>query len=428
MKIIVLGTGYVGLVSGVCFADLGIKVVCIDQNRKKIDQLNGHIMPIYEPGLEELVKKNMLNGNISFDYELAPHINDADAILLAVGTPSIEGSKEVDLSYVMGAVAEITKLATKPMAIIIKSTVPVGTNKKLSSLLEKTGCYVVSNPEFLREGFAIDDFLNPDRVIIGINQPQAQDIMQRLYKNFIDRNVPVIFTSPASAELTKYASNAFLATKIGFINEISDLCEKLGADIEEVSKGMGLDSRIGAKFLKTGPGFGGSCFPKDIAALSDLFETNQLKNPIIDRVIESNAARQISLAEKIAQILANDTSKVITCFGVAFKNNTDDVRESPAIAIIRKLVEMGFAVKIYDPEANDNAKDILTPSDKISYFDDANEASKDSDALVILTEWDSFKELDYNKMTVPVIIDYRNLLSKSQIRDNCKYYRLGSGY
>jgi UDPglucose 6-dehydrogenase len=249
--------------------------------------------------------------------------------------------------------------------------------------------------------------------------------MKNLYKNFIDRNIPLIFTSPESAELTKYASNAFLATKIAFVNEISDLCEKLGANIEEVSIGMGLDSRIGAKFLKTGPGFGGSCFPKDIAALSDLFETNKLKNPIIDRVIESNAARQISLAHKINQILSNDSAKIITCFGVAFKNNTDDVRESPAIAIIKQLVQMGYKVNIYDPEANDNAKNILIPSDKISYFDDAYTACKNCDVLIILTEWDQFKQVDYKKIKTRVIIDYRNLLSPSQINDDCSYYCLG---
>ncbi len=423
MKIIILGAGYVGLVSAVCFAEVGFSVICLDHDEHKVKQLKKAISPIYEPNLQELLEKHLQNNSLIFSTDLKAHLTNAIAIFLAVGTPSIKDTAEVDLSYLWQAAAQIKQHLSHPLAIIIKSTVPVGTNKLLQEFFLNTGCEIISNPEFLREGFAIADFMQADRIIVGVNSLEAENLMREIYASF--KNTPLMLTTPASAELIKYASNAFLATKVSFINEIADLCEVCEADVAQVSYGMSLDLRIGNKFLQVGPGYGGSCFPKDISALSHLFKAHNFNNPIIDAVIASNLRRKERLVQRIITILDQQIQdKVIACLGVSFKKNTDDIRESASIEILSQLLAKGAILRIYDPKALDNAKAVLG-NKNISWCNGVIDAAAGACALLILTEWDEFNDVDYQQIAIAHIIDYRNLLLENKLHHKTKYHRLG---
>jgi UDPglucose 6-dehydrogenase len=423
MRIVILGTGYVGLVSGACLAELGHEIICVDNNIDKIQKLETGIIPIYEPGLEKLVKKNYSAGKLKFTSNLSLALEGAGAVFLAVGTPTKKDCTSVDMSYIYGAAEDIKANLTMPLAIVVKSTVPVTTNKELRKIFAGTNCEIISNPEFLREGFAVDDFMHPERIVIGTNSQDAKSIMLNIYQNFDKDNVPMLFCSPESAELIKYASNAFLATKIAFINEMADLCEKLGANVEDLAAGMGHDSRIGSKFLKVGPGFGGSCFPKDTLALSYLASNSGLPSNIIDAVIASNDNRKKRLAARVMAILGGDLTNVtIACLGLSFKANTDDIRESPAIAIIKELMANGANIKAYDPASMENAKKELTGN--INWCLSALNATIDAKAILILTEWDEFKEINFDQTDAVALFDYRNILTNYRY-NRIKYYHIG---
>lgn len=415
INITVLGTGYVGLVSGVCFAECGHKVTCVDTNKKKIDILKKMKSPICEVGLEELMVKNAKAGRLSFDSSLVSSINSSDIIIIAVGTPSLPNSNEVNLSYIYQCVDDICSYLGKNMVVIVKSTVPIGTcddlQKKIDSKSMQYKCTIVSNPEFLREGVAVNDFMNPDRIVIGINEDIFnKKSLEHLYANHISRGVECVYTNRKSAEMIKYSSNAFLAMKVAFINEISDLAEKYNADISDVSRGMGLDTRIGRRFLNPGPGFGGSCFPKDVKALIDMSNSVGLESSLISSIKSSNDSRAINIANRIlSQTQKND---VVSFLGVTFKAETDDVRDSPIIPIINEVLAQGRSVKIYDPAGIGNAKGIFVHEEskkKISYFNDALESVKESSLAVIGTEWKEFKQLD------PIAM--KSMMKKSQIYD-----------
>lgn len=434
MKITVIGTGYVGLVSGTCFADLGWNVTAFDKNKDKILQLQqGHI-PIYEPGLEEMVHKNKAAGRLSFTLELKEALKEVDIILLAVGTPmGDEGN--ADLSALYQAIEEVSQLLSKPAFIMVKSTVPVGTNRQLAAYLQQKAaihCEVISNPEFLREGAAITDFMQPDRIVVGVNSLKSADIAKKLYSPLIARNIPFLETSWESAELIKYASNGFLATKIAFINEMADLCEAVGGNIEEVAKGMGLDQRIGNKFLQAGPGYGGSCFPKDTAALAYTARQYDAPSAIIETVIESNTQRKYRMVTRITKRLGDIRDKTLAIWGVTFKANTDDIRESPALVIIPELLKKGAKLKIYDPAGMENAKKLLD-SPFLEWCHDRDHTVKGADALIIITEWKEFTSSDFASikamMKTPHIIDLRNILDETKLRDlGITYLPIGKGW
>jgi UDPglucose 6-dehydrogenase len=435
MKITVIGAGYVGLVSAICFYEIGHEVICVDNNQEKIDKLNNGLIPIYEPGLDEILSKPHQNQQISFTSNLAAAIEKSEAIFIAVGTPQDDITGDADLSFVYQAARDIA-LASKSYKIIItKSTVPAGTNQKIKQIIAKHNpnleFSIVSNPEFLKQGAAVEDFLHPDRIIIGIEDgdDKAQNLMAKIYEPL--KNAKIIYTDIASAELIKYAANSFLAIKIGFINEIANLCEKIGANILEVAKGIGLDPRIGPKFLNPGPGFGGSCFPKDILALASTAKQNNLKLSIIDAVISSNQTRKLAMVDKIIAACKNDVKdKTIAILGLAFKAGTDDIRCSPSIAIIAELIKRGAKINAYDQQAIKNCQKEIGNNSAINYFTSPYEASKNSDALVIATEWDEFRNLNLEKIKelqkTALIIDLRNMIDNKKAKDfGFDYFGIG---
>ncbi|CAI8413701.1 MAG: UDP-glucose 6-dehydrogenase [Hyphomonas sp. TMED17] len=415
MKVAVIGTGYVGLVSGACFADFGHTVTCVDKDATKIDRLHQGIMPIYEPGLDTLVASNVDEDRLFFTTEAKDAIAEADAVFIAVGTPSRRGDGHADLSFVYAVAEEIADLMGGFTVVVTKSTVPVGTGDEVEEIICKKrpdGDFaVVSNPEFLREGAAIKDFKIPDRVVVGTDDERAKELMRELYRPLFLNETPILFTNRRTSELIKYAANAFLAVKITFINEMADLCEKVGANVQEVSRGIGLDGRIGSKFLNAGPGYGGSCFPKDTLALTKTANDYDSPVRIVDTVVEVNAARKKAMADKIIQAMAGDVSgKTIGVLGLAFKQNTDDMRDAPSLDILPILTAAGAKVKAFDPEAMDEAKHLL---EDIEYAGNAYDAAEQADALVIITEWDQFRALDLKRvkdaMAGNVLVDLRNI-------------------
>ena len=421
MNICVVGSGYVGLVTGACFAEFGLKVTCVDNDEGKINNLNDGIIPIYEPGLEEMVKKNMKEGHISFTTNLSEAVEKALVIFIAVGTPpKPDGS--ADRSYVEEVAQSIAENMNGYKVIVTKSTVPVGTGERIrqiisKSLREKMDFDIVSNPEFLREGSAIEDFMHPNRVVIGANSDQAMAIMKDLYSPLYLVETPFVLTDVPTAEMIKYASNAFLATKISFINEIANICELVRADVHKVAIGMGLDNRIGSKFLHPGPGFGGSCFPKDTQAIVQIAKEQGYDFKIVNAVLDVNKEQRTKMVEKIKNVLKDLNGKTIAVLGLSFKPNTDDMRDSPAIDIIEGLKKEGAKVKAHDPVAANEAKKIIKD---IEYCDGPYSCAEGADALVIMTEWNQFRILDLQKLKhslkSPVIIDLRNVYEPPKMR------------
>jgi UDPglucose 6-dehydrogenase len=426
MRIAVIGTGYVGLVSGACFSEFGVSVTCVDTDVAKIARLRRGEMPIYEPGLEALVAANTAAGRLSFTTELLPAIEGADAVFIAVGTPSRRGDGHADLSYVFAAAAEIGRaLAEAPAGgytvVVTKSTVPVGTGREVAAILRRVcpsaDFDVASNPEFLREGSAIEDFMRPDRVVIGADGERAQVVMRQLYRPLYLSETPMLFTDIETAELIKYAANAFLATKITFINEIADLCERVGADVQDVARGIGLDGRIGRKFLHAGPGFGGSCFPKDCTALVRTAREAEANLSIVETVVQANEARKARMADKIIAACGGTVAgKTIAILGLTFKPNTDDMRDSPSLAILPRLVVAGATIRAFDPAGIDEARNLMPD---LVYCQDAYEATEGADALVLLTEWNEFRALDLARLgrllAEPLIIDLRNIYQPAEM-------------
>ena len=422
MHIAVIGTGYVGLVTGACFAEFGVDVTCVDIDESKIARLKDGIIPIYEPGLDQLVARNVQAGRLHFTTDLKQAVERALVIFLAVGTPpKLDGSP--DMSYVESAATSIAENMTDYKVIVTKSTVPVGTGKWLRGLITKrqktkTNFGIASNPEFLREGAAINDFMRPDRVVIGSNDAEAIAIMKDLYRPLYLIETPIVITSLEAAELTKYAANAFLATKISFINEIANLCDKIGCDVHDVARGMGMDKRIGTKFLHPGPGFGGSCFPKDTSALTTVAHQFGAESLIVDAVIEVNKRQRMAMIPKIEKLVGDFKGKTIAVLGLSFKPETDDMREAPAIEIINEMMARGARVKAFDPVAMEEAKKSLP---EIAYAKDEYEAIKDADALVFITEWNQFRALDMQKvkklLKAPKIADLRNIYEPQDMRE-----------
>ena len=419
MKIAIIGTGYVGLPTGVGFAELGHNVTCIDKDENKITALKNGQITLYEEGLEELLTKNFKQGRICFTTDMKQGISDADIVFLAVGTPPHPVTKEADLQYIFAATEELAQFITKYTVIAVKSTVPVGTGDKVEALIKKTNPKadfdVISVPEFLREGYAVKDFFNPDRIVIGSNSQKAKNIMAELYRYFADK-AEILYVRRRSSETIKYASNAFLAVKIHYINEMANFCEQAGADIAEVAKGMGLDKRIGNRFLNAGPGYGGSCFPKDTMAMAYMARQVGVNMSLIEDVITGNADRKKQMAHRILEAVKNVNNPQIAVLGLAFKEGTDDCRESPAMEIINELLNFACRITAYDPKAGDNARKIF--GDKIQYTDNAYTAAQNADVLAILTEWPEFKTLDLDRlgniMRAKNIVDCRNMLSKEQ--------------
>ncbi|GLK76216.1 UDP-glucose 6-dehydrogenase [Methylopila jiangsuensis] len=434
MRVTMIGSGYVGLVSGACFADFGHEVTCVDTDAAKIEGLKNGVMPIYEPGLDDLVARNVEAGRLTFTTDLGPAVKDAAAVFIAVGTPSRRGDGHADLTYVYEAARQIAKAVDGYTVVVDKSTVPVGTGDEVARIIKETrpdaDVSVASNPEFLREGNAIGDFKRPDRIVVGVEDERAKDVMEELYRPLYLNVAPLVFTGRRTAELIKYAANAFLATKITFINEIADLCEKAGANVQEVARGIGLDGRIGSKFLHAGPGFGGSCFPKDTRALVRTGRDFGTPIKIVEMVEEVNEARKLAMAERIKDALGGDLSgKTVGVLGLAFKPNTDDMREAPSLAIIPALEAAGAKVKAYDPESMAQAKPHLP---NVAYVDDAYSAIDGADALVILTEWDQFRALDLTRvkslLKSPVVVDLRNVYRKEDmIERGFQYQGVGIG-
>lgn len=439
MKLVIIGTGYVGLVSGACFADIGHEVVCVDKDASKIATLQAGGIPIYEPGLEELVQKNVKLGRLGFSVAIKDALEGADAVLLAVGTPTDEASGRADLSFVFAATREVALALDRPVVVITKSTVPVGTGLKLLEILQETRpdlkCEVASNPEFLREGSALEDFMRPDRIIIGAESPHTKNIMQMLYSPMIGSGTPILFTNIATSELIKYASNAFLAMKIAYANEIADICENVGADIDMVVKGMGMDSRIGNKYMQAGPGYGGSCFPKDTNALTHIATDAGAPTKIIEAVIAANDARKENMTFKIIAACGGKVAdKKIAILGLTFKANTDDMRYSPSLVIIPELIKAGAKVKAFDPVGMNEAKKLLKYQDnELVFCANATQALTEADAVVILTEWPEFKELDLGQLkkllSHPIIIDLRNMLDGAKaVELGFKYVSVGKNF
>ncbi len=431
MKISVIGCGYVGLVSGFCFADSGHKVTCIDNSDKKIELLKDNKVPIYEPGLEELLLKNVENNNLSFELNINENIKDSEIVLIAVGTPTNENG-DADLTFVHQCVREISEFISPNTQIIIKSTVPVGTCDEVEDIIKENCLHsdfsVISNPEFLREGNAINDFINPDRIVIGTDNQTSRKIMVNLYKNIINED-KIFFTSRRSSELIKYASNSMLAMRIIFINEIADLCEKIGANVTDIAKGIGLDKRIGPHFLEPGPGFGGSCFPKDARALIESGKKYGAPQTLLESVILGNENRKKNISKKILDKLDKHSENQIGILGVTFKAETDDMRESPSLIIIPDLQENEMNISVYDPEGEKEASKILKD---VNWKKSAYEAAENVDCLVILTDWEEFKNLDLNKlknsMKKPLIYDFRNIFDPDMMTElGFEYYSIGRG-
>ena len=422
MRIAMIGTGYVGLVSGACFSEFGVDVVCVDRDESKIERLKKGEIPIYEPGLDELVKNNVEQKRLTFTTNLKEAIAGADAVFIAVGTPSRRGDGHADLSYVYGAAMDIAGALTGYAVVVTKSTVPVGTGREVERIIRAARpdleFDVASNPEFLREGSAINDFMRPDRVVIGTESERAQKVMRQLYRVLYLIETPILFTSLETSELIKYAANTFLAAKITFINEVADLCEKVGADVHDVARGIGLDGRIGKKFLHPGPGYGGSCFPKDTLALVKTAQDYGAPLRIIETVVDVNDKRKRAMADKIAEACGGSVAgKTISILGLTFKPNTDDMRDSPSLAIIPALTQAGAKVQAYDPEGMHEARKMLPD---ITYCNDAYETMKDADAVVVLTEWNQFRSLDTKRMKSllksPVLVDLRNVYTPADMR------------
>ena len=417
MNITMLGTGYVGLVSGTCFSEFGFDVCCVDKDKDKINNLKNDIIPIYEPGLQNLVKKNKNSGRLSFSNDIDQNIKKADIVFIAVGTPSRRGDGHADLTYVYEAAEKIAKNLDGYTVIVNKSTVPVGTGAEVKNIIKKINpdalFDVVSNPEFLREGNAIEDFMRPDRVVVGIETEKAKQLMSIIYKPLYLIETPILFTDLNTAELIKYSANAFLAVKISYINQMSDLCEKVGADVHDVAKGIGLDKRIGSKFLHPGPGYGGSCFPKDTIALVQTAKEYDSNLSIVETVVQYNKQRKSDMADKIIEAFNNNCqNKKISILGLSFKPETDDMRDSPSLDIIPILKEKGFDISVFDPVAMDEAKKILK---NIEFSNNIEECLQDSDGLVILTEWNEFRGLSATRlkkvMKGNILIDLRNSLN-----------------
>ncbi len=424
MNVVMIGAGYVGLVSGACFAEFGANVTCVDVAQDKIDKLNAGGIPIYEPGLDDLVKRNADAGRLKFSTELGPNVSEADLVFIAVGTPTRRGDGHADLSYVYAAAKEIASHLNGYTVIVDKSTVPVGTARQVKRIIEETNpdadFDVASNPEFLREGAAIGDFMRPDRVILGVESDRAKALLSELYRPINLIEAPIMFTELESAELIKYASNAFLATKISFINEISQLCEAVGADVQAVAKGMGMDGRIGRKFLHAGPGYGGSCFPKDTLALIRIAQEHGVSSRIVETVVEVNAAQKARMVQKIrAAIGGSEAGKTIAVLGLTFKPETDDMRDSPALAILPALADKGATVRAHDPQGVEEAKPLLP--DSITYVDDIYETLEDADAVVLMTEWNAYRGLDMDevkkRMKGNAFIDLRNVYEPEAMKE-----------
>lgn len=421
MRVSMIGTGYVGLVSGACFSEFGVDVICVDKDAEKIKTLSAGGIPIYEPGLEDLVASNVNAGRLSFTTDLAGAVAQSDAVFIAVGTPSRRGDGHADLSYVYAAAKEIAAALDGYTVLITKSTVPVGTGREVKRIVEAARpdaeFDVVSNPEFLREGSAINDFMRPDRVVIGAESDRAREVIRQLYRPLYLAETPIIFTTLEAAELIKYAANTFLATKITFINEIADLCEKLGADVHDVARGIGLDGRIGRKFLHAGPGYGGSCFPKDTLALVRTAQEAGSPIRIVETVVDVNAKRKKHMAEVIIETCGGSVKgKTIALLGLTFKPNTDDMRDSPSLDIVPALRDAGATVRAFDPAGMEEAKKLL---DGVEWCADTYATMKDADALVITTEWNEFRALDLDRvkslMKSPVLVDLRNIYEPGEI-------------
>ncbi len=432
MQIAMIGTGYVGLVTGACFSEFGVNVTCVDKDRYKINKLKNSEIPIFEPGLENLVKNNVNAGRLDFTTDLKSAVGNADAVFIAVGTPSRRGDGHADLTYVYQAAKEIAESLTDYTLVVTKSTVPVGTGRKVESIIRDSrpdaDFDVSSNPEFLREGAAINDFMRPDRVVIGADNDRARNIMRELYRPLFLIETPIVFTSLETSELIKYAANTFLATKITFINEIADLCEKVGADVHDVAKGIGLDGRIGNKFLHPGPGYGGSCFPKDTLAFARTAQEAGTPLRIIETVVDINHRRKKTMANKIIHACGgNVLGKTIGVLGLTFKPNTDDMRDSPSLEIIPSLQEAGAKIRAYDPEGMSEAKKYLTG---IDWCENAYHTMQQANAVALLTEWNEFRGLDLKRvkslLQEPIIVDFRNIYNPIEMMAaGFKYFCIG---
>ena len=434
MRIAMIGTGYVGLVSGACLADFGHEVTCVDKDARKIDALNNGVMPIWEPGLESLVKANAERGRLSFTTDLAKGVEGAEAVFIAVGTPARRGDGHADLTYVFDAVRELARVLKTPVVVVTKSTVPVGTGDRITEILTEEGApagtTVASNPEFLREGAAIRDFKIPDRIVVGAEDEKAREVLREIYRPLFLNQAPILFTGRRTAELTKYAANAFLAVKITFINEIANLCEAVDADVQDVARGIGLDNRIGAKFLHPGPGYGGSCFPKDTLALLQTAVDAGVEQRIVKTVVDVNDDRKAGMADRVAKALGGSVEgKRIAVLGLAFKQNTDDMRDAPSIPLVTTLLERGASVTAFDPVATENARALMPGAE---YASDPYEAAKDADALVVVTEWDEFRGLDLGQfaktMRGTLIVDLRNVYNRADAEEaGLSYIGIGRG-
>jgi UDPglucose 6-dehydrogenase len=423
MRIVMVGSGYVGLVSGACFADFGHDVVCVDKAEEKIAALKQGGIPIFEPGLDELVASNAKSGRLSFTTELAPAVAEADVVFIAVGTPSRRGDGHADLGYVHGAAREIAQAIKGFTVVVTKSTVPVGTGDEVERIIRETNpdadFAVVSNPEFLREGAAIEDFKRPDRIVVGLSDERAREVMTEVYRPLYLNQSPLLFTSRRTSELIKYAANAFLAMKITFINEMADLCEKVGADVQDVSRGIGLDGRIGAKFLHAGPGYGGSCFPKDTLALVKTAQDYESPVRLIETTVAINDNRKRAMGRKVIAAAGGDVrGKKVAIFGLTFKPNTDDMRDSPAIAVVQALQDAGAIISGYDPEGMENARQMLD----IEFAEGPYQAADGADIAVLVTEWNQFRALDLTRlksiMKAPVLVDLRNVYRAQDVESH----------
>ena len=417
MRIAMIGTGYVGLVSGTCFSEFGVDVVCVDKDEKKIERLKKGEIPIFEPGLDQLVATNASAGRLTFSTDIKEAVRNSDAVFIAVGTPSRRGDGHADLSYVYAAAKEIAEALDGYTVVVTKSTVPVGTGREVERIIRETrpdaDFDVVSNPEFLREGSAINDFMRPDRVVIGAESDRARDLMRQLYRVLFLIETPILFTSLETSELIKYAANTFLATKITFINEVADLCEKVGADVHDVAKGIGLDGRIGGKFLHPGPGYGGSCFPKDTLALVKTAQNYHAPLRIVETVVDINNKRKEAMAQRIIDACGGSVDgKTVAILGLTFKPNTDDMRDSPSLAIVPALIKAGARVRAFDPEGMDEAKKMMP---EVEYCDGAYETMEGANVLAIVTEWNEFRSLNLERakalLADPILVDLRNIYS-----------------
>src|SRR4051794_12486168 len=433
MRVAMIGTGYVGLVSGACFADFGHQVACVDKDAAKIEGLNAGVMPIWEPGLEAIVKANAERGRLTFTTDVTAAVEGAEAVFIAVGTPARRGDGHADLTYVFEAIRELARVIRPGTVVVTKSTVPVGTGDRIEAILREegvSGVSVASNPEFLREGAAIADFKHPDRIVVGAEDDRAQEVLREIYRPLFLNRAPILITGRRTAELTKYAANAFLAVKISFINEIADLCEAVDAEVQDVARGIGLDNRIGPKFLHAGPGYGGSCFPKDTLALLQTADKFGVDQRIVRTTVEVNDDRKASMAERVIRMMGGDVSgKRVGVLGLAFKPNTDDMREAPSIPIIQGLVERGASVAAFDPVARQQAEQVLSG---LTFADDAYAAAEGADAVVIVTEWDEFRALDLDRVAASlrgkILVDLRNVYDRNEAEEaGLTFYGVGRG-